>query len=257
MTTLMQENHWVDILALFTARDELFAPFRHFVDRQGKQASDAADPDDMGTAPPDPTLEDLVQARTRMRDCLDQLRNALSRDLGERDVYYVLFPIVAHLDEEVQTRYVDPIQMGAGMAAALASFMEEHADYADPIQHSGWPSFQRELFDTDAAGELFYQTLDELLPKAQTLPLIFEVYYFCLNDGFRGRLVNNPAKRQEYMDRLKQRIPHVPETGAYSCEQGELRLPPLLETLPPAVFYSGAVLVVAVFYLTLKWMGAS
>lgn len=253
----IQNNHWIDILALFSTRDELFAPFRHFVESQVPEPEGPADA--VASALPEPTIEDLIQARVGMRDALEQLREALSVDLSERDVYYILFPIVAHLDEEVQTRYVDPIQLGPEAAASLAAFMQEHSDYADPIHLSGWPSFQRELFDTDAAGEVLYQTIDDLLMKPQTLPLIFEVCYFCLADGFRGRLVNNPTKRQEYMDRLKNRIP-LPgleiEASAHST-LADLRAPSLLAGVPPCWLYAGAALAVLTLYFALKWMGAS
>ena len=257
MMKLLKDSHWADIHALFATRDNLFAPFRHFVDAQGTMNEASVVPGSTALLP-EPTIEDLIRARAGMRDGLDRLRDNLSQDLSERDVYYILFPIVAHLDEEVQTRYVDPIQLGPEAAASLAAFINEHADYADPIQLSGWPSFQRELFDTDAAGELFYTTIDDLLLKPQTLPLIFEVFYFCLNDGFRGRLVNNPAKRQEYMDRLKSRIPTTTlEIEPLTVSIESPRQPSLMEIIPPPWFYVGAVVGVAMLYFILKWLGSS
>lgn len=181
---------------------------------------------------PEPTLEELVQVRAKIRDQLDILREALARDLTERDVYFILFPIVAHLDEEVQTRYVEPIRLG------------------------GWPPLQRELFDTDAAGELFYETLDDILLKPQTLPLILEVYYFCLHDGFRGRLVSNPSRRQEYMERLRGRIPQpdvdLDDSPAPLPDRRSLSF---MDSISPLWLYGGVVLALALFFLLLKAAG--
>lgn len=252
----IKDNHWIDILGLFTTRDELFAPFRQFVAKRGEHDADKA----MQIAAPDftpPTVEDLIQARSEMRNALERLRNALSTDLGERDVYCILFPIVASLDEEVQTRYIDPIQLGPEAAATLAAFMEEHAAYAETIKLSSWPSFQRELFETDDAGEIFYETIDDLLLKPQTLPLIFETYYFCLNDGFRGRLVSNPDKKQEYMERLKDRIPQ-PSFAMEPLPMAMMEAQTLsfLETVPPYWLYWGAALTILGLFLILKGFGS-
>ena len=127
-------------------------------------------------------LDEMVHVRAEIRAELDVFRAALAEHLSERDCYLVVFPIVAHFDELVQTRYLDPEQ-------------------------TNWPSLQLELFQINDAGEVFYDTLDDLLLKPQTLPLIFEVFYLCLSDGFVGRQAGNPARIAEYMERLRTRIP--------------------------------------------------
>jgi type IV/VI secretion system ImpK/VasF family protein len=70
-----------------------------------------------------------------------------------------------------------------------------------------WPPLQRELFQVDNAGEVFFETLDDILNKPQTIPLVYEVFYFCLNHGFRGRYNDNPVKITEYLRRLRTKIP--------------------------------------------------
>ncbi len=241
----MKNNHWADIQALFRMKDELFSPFEGGArDEDAVRPSSLADSsmgrgleEGAGSVRSDlsePTLEELVQVRAKMRDALDILREALARDLTERDVYFILFPIVAHLDEEVQTRYVEPIRLG------------------------GWPPLQRELFDTDAAGELFYETLEDILLKPQTLPLILEVYYFCLHDGFQGRLVSNPSRRQEYMERLRGRIPQPDmDVDASPMPLPDHRSPSFMDSVSPLWFYGGAMLAVALFFLLLKAIGPS
>ena len=52
-----------------------------------------------------------------------------------------------------------------------------------------------------------YETLDDILRKPQTLPLIYEVFYFCLNHGFRGKYIDNQVKINEYLKKLREKIP--------------------------------------------------
>ena len=106
--------------------------------------------------------DDLVAIRSELRTQLDFLKATLSEQYSERDTYLILFPIVAQIDEVVLSHYLGRV-------------------------HSGWPSLQKELFQIDNAGEVFYEILDDILLKPQTPLFIFEVYYFCLNYGFRGR----------------------------------------------------------------------
>ena len=98
-------------------------------------------------------MDDLLQARTELRAQLDRLRTKLSERLSERDSYLVLFPMVAHFDEWVQMRFLKGDQLS-------------------------WPPLQRELFQIDDAGEIFFETLDDILLKPQTLPFVLEVFYF-------------------------------------------------------------------------------
>ncbi|TWI66671.1 type IV/VI secretion system ImpK/VasF family protein [Desulfobotulus alkaliphilus] len=231
----MNKSLWAEIYKVFRTRDRVFSPFRASVGEGGESfASEKEnDPERSGlyTRIREPGPDDLVQARSAIREALENLREALSRELMERDVYYLLFPIVAHLDEGVQTRYMDPAISG------------------------GWPPLQRELFDTDAAGVVFYETLEDLLLKPQTLPAIFEVYYFCLSDGFNGRMVNNPSKRQEFMERLTNRIP-VPEMSELS-HVWERELTPVAEDrISPFWLYGGALSCLILFYFILSYLGS-
>jgi len=123
----------------------------------------------------------LVNVRKNIRTHLDFLRSQLLEELHERDSYFVLFPIVALFDELVQVQFLD-------------------------VNQAAWPPLQKELFQVDDAGDMFYETLDEILSKPQTLPIVYEVYYFCLNYGFKGRYNDNELKINEYMKKLKTKI---------------------------------------------------
>lgn len=232
----MKNRQWEAIHDIFRKLEELLAPFGTSAAPSVSSASSPSKQEIAVAEPgaPQPTVEDLVQARAQIRAAIDRLREALSLELSERDVYFVLFPIVAHFDELVQTRYVEPTQVG------------------------GWPPLQRELFDTDEAGELFYTTLDDILMKSQTLPLIFEVYYFCLSDGFRGRFVDAPSKRQEFMERLRGKIPRASvEPEAPPSSLGEDCLTPLPQPRSPIWYYAGAGVLVVLFYFLLRAVAES
>jgi type IV/VI secretion system ImpK/VasF family protein len=171
------------------------------------------------------TTEDfnIVKVRSEIRTQLDFLRVKLAEQLTERDCYLVLFPIVAYFDEHVKTRYLAERQLS-------------------------WPPLQKELFQIDDAGEIFYDTVDDLLRKPQTIPFIYEVYYFCLNQGFQGRYVDNPVKISEYMKKLREKIPVVDLSNVQTTpeETGQVTL------VGSAVWYyvaSAAVLVLC--YLSL------
>ena len=144
---------------------------------------------------------DVVGVRSEIRTRLDFLRVKLAETLTERDCYLVLFPIVAYFDEHVKTHSLDENQLS-------------------------WPPLQKELFQIDEAGELFYETVDDLLRKPQTIPFIYEVYYFCLNQGFQGKYVDNPVKISEYMKKLREKIPVVDLSNAQTAaaETGQVRL---------------------------------
>ena len=125
--------------------------------------------------------DDLVAIRSELRTQLDFLKATLSEQYSERDTYLILFPIVAQIDEVVLSHYLGRV-------------------------HSGWPSLQKELFQIDNAGEVFYEILDDILLKPQTPLFIFEVYYFCLNYGFRGRYQDNPVKIKTYMKNISVKL---------------------------------------------------
>jgi type IV/VI secretion system ImpK/VasF family protein len=180
-------------------------------------------PDAPGNQPPMPV--DVVALRSEIRSRLNLLKSRLSEVLTEREVYYTLFPIVVYVDELVQlaTR---------GRAAA-------------------WPPLQRELYDIDNGGELFYTIIETLLKREETSPLIFETFYFCLSAGFLGQFQSEPSKIEEYKARLAFRIP-VPESSGGGANE-----PPPVELVRfPTWYYVAAAGVLLGVYLMLHLFGA-
>jgi type IV/VI secretion system ImpK/VasF family protein len=226
----MKNDLWEAVHDIFRKLDELFgcgrlackpAPAPSYPDEP--ELEDAAQPAAEYVLP----LDDLLPARSALRKELDVVRARIAERLNERDAYLVLFAIVAHFDELVQTRFLKGDKLS-------------------------WPTLQRELFQVDDAGEIFFDTLDDLLIKPQTLPFILEVYYFCLNDGFKGRYDRSPAKIGEYLERLRQRIPFEEPTLVHR-EEAE---PMVIEShRSPVVYYLSAAALLLGFYGVLVLAG--
>jgi len=127
---------------------------------------------------------DLVALRAALRSCLLSLKEEFTRSsLTEMERFHVLIPLTLYTDELART--------------------------ATQNRVDAWPPLQRELLECDDGGVRFYKHLDGLLAKEETLPLIFEVFYLCLNGGFVGQYRNNPGKLEEYKQVLLERIPVV------------------------------------------------
>lgn len=144
--------------------------------------------------------EDLVRIRSEIRIQLDFLRASLAEQYAERDSYLILFPIVAQIDELIQTNFLTTMQ-------------------------TDWPLLQKELFQIDNAGESFYNILDDILLKPQTPLFVYEVYYFCLKYGFRGRYKDHPVKIKEYLKKLQSRLTEdeQPIASETAEEMGRIR----------------------------------
>jgi type IV/VI secretion system ImpK/VasF family protein len=130
-----------------------------------------------GSGPVLADREDLTSLRGDLRKQLLALRAELGQMVTERECYLVLFPIVLCLDEIIQTRYMN-VEMS-------------------------WPLLQREFFQVDKGGELFYETLDELLDGAHRSPVILEVFYFCLSIGFKGKYNGDEERIAAYMRKMR------------------------------------------------------
>lgn len=164
--------------------------------------------------------DDLVDVRGAVRAKLDLLKANLTRTLTERESYLVLFPIVVYCDEVIQNRLLSGPEMV-------------------------WPPLQKELFKIDNGGEVFYDTLDDLLRKPETLPFIYEVFYYCLAAGFTGKHANNLAKINEYKSKLEAKIPvALPPKPQEAAEAEDVVS---LETLPVWSWVGAAVFLATVF----------
>lgn len=169
---------------------------------------------------------DLVKVRDGMRNLLDALRKELSRTLTEHAVYSILVPIVIYADEMARTITRSSAQ--------------------------SWEPLQSETFNIENGGEFFYWTIDERLRQQETLPLVFEVFYFCLNDGFVGMFADDPYRIEEYKDKLRKRIP----TKATGAPPRKNRVTPRIVKLPWQ-YYAAAAALTLVVYAVLRWYAYS
>ena len=190
----------------------------------------------------------LKTLRDDIRTRLDELRADLAKVLNEREVYQVLFPLTIHYDELVLRRL-------------------------SPTEQTAWPLLQSERYGINDGGDVFYSFADDRFANAETPPLVFEVLYFCLSDGFIGRYANDAAKIAGYKAKLAARIP-MPKTPAQKkagkAEAGPLpplpgklaeagkkkaaRLSSVSPTLSVALFYLAAAAVVMLMPLVLVWL---
>ena len=220
----MKNRQWEAIHAVFEKMEKLCGRLKSPPNPLYSEVSESEDALNTEADVTPREMEDLVKVRVDIRTQLDFLRAKLSENLRERDSYLVIFPIVAYFDEIIQT-----------------NFLAE--------SRTGWPPLQKELFQIDDAGELFYETLDDIMLKPQTLPFIYEVYYFCLSSGFRGKYGNNPVKVTEYLKRLRDKIPSSASGRLPTAEPedtGRIRL-----AGSPVWYYAASFALIGIYYYLL------
>lgn len=169
---------------------------------------------------------DLVLLRELVRKRLIWLRGKFAEVLSDRDVYYAIFPLVVYFDELVQ--------LGTRGEAGR------------------WEPLQSELYDIDNGGEHFFTILDVALRQQETNPLILEIFYFCLSDGFTGMHQNDGKKLDEYKQRLADRIPVTPVKMVEPAGSRAVELVGF-----PWQYYVAAAAAVVVTYVLFSWLAAS
>jgi type IV/VI secretion system ImpK/VasF family protein len=183
---------------------------------------------------PSRSSSELRPLRAELRKQLVALKAELTTRLPERESYLALFALVVHLDEIVRTNFPD-------------------------ADHTIWPLLQKELFDTDRGGELFYQSLTELLESQRLSPVLYQVYYFCLSVGFAGKYAQAPERRAQVMKKLRDWLTAtVPLEIELDLEQ---KAPPAPARVPrvPSLFWPYALAAVAVVavYIVLSTMAST
>lgn len=102
---------------------------------------------------------------------------------------------------------------------AVVGFLDETILNLQNPLFANWPRqpLQEELFGTHMAGEVFFQNLQELLTRNNSVDLadVLEVHYLCLLLGFSGRYsLGNRGELQSIMTAVAQKIRHI--RGAFS-----------------------------------------
>ena len=173
--------------------------------------------------------ESLLYLRTSIRKSLETLKSQLSEFLNEREVYLTLFPLVIYFDEFV--------------------LLHQHTN-----QKLDWPPLQYELYNTYNGGEVFYETLQDLLNKPDTLPMIYEIYYYCLKKGFKGKYIDAPEKIEEILSLCRQNIP-LPTIDEVLIEEDcdfDMDYSPQPKVIKPWIYYGAASVLLAFVYSVLQ-----
>ncbi|MHC4780247.1 MAG: DotU family type IV/VI secretion system protein [Planctomycetota bacterium] len=94
---------------------------------------------------------------------------------------------------------------------ALTAFLDEKVLNSDLPIRPGWASqpLQLKYFDDSAAGEEFYNRLDNLRHSPdEKVPACLEIYLMCLAMGFRGKLVDSQGaeKRKVLIFKIAQEL---------------------------------------------------
>jgi hypothetical protein len=198
---------WFEIAGVFAEIKQRCQEARQLQEQAARQEQAAAEAAKAGVparAEKAPPAVDVIALRKKLRTRLDELKTKLTVTLTEREVYYTLFPLVVYTDEQLQgiTR-----GRSAVLPALRREFSDDFAPQPSDERESGWRSLQSELYEVDDGGEVFFTWIDHLLKREETSPIIFEVFYLCLHDGFVGRYKGFPEKINEYKKLLMARIP--------------------------------------------------
>jgi type IV/VI secretion system ImpK/VasF family protein len=169
--------------------------------------------------------ETLDALHSRLRETLARLTGQLSHQLTTAEIKEVLFILAIVFDEKVQRRLAPD---------------EEHQ----------WPLLQRALLDVHDGGDLFYDFIDDRLQRVDASPLMFELCYFCLSDGFVGRHNRNKQKIEDYKRKLSMRVAGTAPSGPE--EMTTAWQPPV--TGGPLRFYLATAAFVLLLPLALLWL---
>lgn len=130
---------------------------------------------------------------------------------------------------------------------------------------TSWPLLQKELLRTDDGGEHFYVELDQALSDPVAPSVVFEVFLYCLERGFKGMFEQMPAEIGKRKEQLRLRIdgpseevltrrgedPPASASGRRGAPDQGLDLP---QTFPWRTWAVAALLVVAIHVaIVLSW----
>lgn len=116
-----------------------------------------------------------------------------------------------------------------------------------------WPMLQREWLGSTHGGDELYRILGHVLAMPEPPAALLEVFYFCLNSGFMGRHVGQPAVIEAWKDRLRMAIAARDEAGQSSSGTSDGAAEAYLSQVPrsPAWLYLGSLILVFALALLL------
>lgn len=165
----------------------------------------------------------LVDLHEDMRERLQLLRTELA---GHAEHELMMLILVFYFDERVMRQLPDSARLR-------------------------WVPLQSEWIGSSHGGTEFYRILDKLLQDETTASIVFELFYYCLRNGFVGRYANNPDAIETYKKYLASRI-EVPVVATEPAESYTTHNP-LPRTWHPVWYYVltfvGVILIIALMTL--------
>lgn len=131
-----------------------------------------------------PNTEQVEATRKNIKDLLDVLKTNLEQTLQKQNTSLILFAIVALIDEEMQRCLFENGRLT-------------------------WPPLQKDFYGAYNAGEIFYKTIDDIIDEPKTPTIVYEVYYFILKRGFKGKHRDSKTQIAKHLDLLRDKIPLV------------------------------------------------
>ncbi len=120
---------------------------------------------------------DIQGVRESVKKSLRVIHENTKEFLSENNCYYVVFALASHCDEVARA-------------------------HVDNFPSESWRPLQDELFGTGDAGNLFYKYIELFRGRNDISQITFQTFYFCLNDGFKGRHIFDPETKSGFMTEL-------------------------------------------------------
>lgn len=129
----------------------------------------------------------LIELRGKIRVHIDTISQLLETDFNTKTMRFCVFALIVLVDEKLTPFY-------------CKTDVE-------------WIPLQKEIFNTQNGGVEFYEYLDEILVNNFYPKIIYEIYYYVLKNGYRGKLVNETIdKVNAYMTKLENLLDEKKET---------------------------------------------
>ena len=165
---------------------EHLAPYFTQLQATGPDATDA-DNTGMSDTPASKSVLDASTLHNTLHLKFIQCNQLLEQHLTHKDQYsFCARAIIFHTDEYVLKRIL--------------------ANENSTTKKTLWPLLQKRIFNTSQGGELFYSILTHILASPDRYSFAVQVFYYCLQQGFKGRLWDLETERDNYIKKCESAI---------------------------------------------------
>lgn len=126
----------------------------------------------------DSQVESIIELRSTIRTHIDNISELIEAEFSTKTMRLCVFALIVLIDEKLTPFYLD-----------------------NKIK---WVPLQKEIFNTQNGGVEFYVYLDEILVNTFYPKIIYEIYYYVLKYGYRGKFINETIdKVTDYLAKLE------------------------------------------------------